>query len=227
MDFSLRIAAQAKAFLIEHPDLDSAIDKGVKLVSWGPMALELVGGAFGLARESHIPFAESVEFAHHIVETVENSDVTRSIEDATALKEAAEYAVELEQLMAESPSAVAVGGPEVESQLALEQAWQAERDVLLEKQASEIAGAEGLAAQARQKLEDRTAGFPEQQQRLDSFDDTFAEYKKDMADRHGAEVRELDDKWQEKFHDFEHGHGRVEVYPEHVQMTDPERDRSL
>jgi hypothetical protein len=125
---------------------------------------------------------------------------------------------------AEPPRSYAIGGPEVEAQIALREAWDVERDVLLEKQAGEVVKAETMAAKARSTVEDRTAGSPEQQQRLDDFDKTFGEYRKDMADRHGAEIRQLDDKWQEKFREFEQDHGRVEVYPEHTKTTDPERD---
>ena len=109
----------------------------------------MAGAAFHVAHEFGVEIPESLESAKHFVETAEQFQIPRDVEGALSSKETAEAAAEFDQLVAEPSRSVAIGGPEVEAQIELREAWQAERDVLLEKQAGEIVKAETMAAIAK------------------------------------------------------------------------------
>jgi hypothetical protein len=87
--------------------------------------------------------------------------------------------------------------------LELQQARQAALEELLESQERDDGEKRAENAEFRKDLAERHAGSPDQEMYLRKFDDVVEADKKDRDDKYAAQVRELDEQWQQKFSEFD------------------------
>jgi hypothetical protein len=87
--------------------------------------------------------------------------------------------------------------------LELLQGRQAALDGLLESQKRDDAEKHAENVGFREDLAERHAGSPDQEKYLNKFDDVVEADKADRDDKYAAQVRELDEQWQQKFKEFD------------------------
>src|ERR1017187_4845456 len=87
--------------------------------------------------------------------------------------------------------------------LELLQARQADLDALLESQKRDDAEKHAENAEFRKELAERHVGSPDQEKYLQKFDDVVEPEQKDRDGKYAAEVRGLDEQWQQKFKEFD------------------------
>jgi hypothetical protein len=79
----------------------------------------------------------------------------------------------------------------------------AELAALLDKQKEERVSQTVQLDEQRSQLEKKYADSPKQEQHLKAFEEVAATADKEMKDRHNAQLKQFEDRWQQKFEQFQ------------------------